>query len=290
MRGNIPAYDIEAPSSLSDALQRLADEPGAWTPFAGGTDLMVVLEMGRLPVGRYLSILGLPELDGISVGDDEVRLGANTTYREIRDHAVLADEFPMLVRAAIETGAIAIQNRGTLGGNIMNASPAADSPPALLAYDASVELVSVRGTRRVRYEDFHTGYKQTVKQKDELLSAVVLPRRSSGARSNWLHHYEKVGTRSWQAISKVCFAGLARVEGGVVVTCRVGLGAVQPVPALASSLMAAMVGQPVGEALVKVAQDAILADVKPIDDIRSTAAYRARVARNLAGVFARSLS
>jgi CO/xanthine dehydrogenase FAD-binding subunit len=290
VRANIPAYDIEAPSSLSDALQRLADEPGAWTPFAGGTDLMVVLEMGRLPVGRYLSILGLPELDGITVTDDEVRLGANTTYRDIRDHGLLVDEFPMLVRAAIETGAIAIQNRGTLGGNIMNASPAADSPPALLAYDASVELVSVRGTRRVRYEDFHVGYKQTVKAKDELLSAIVLPRRSSGASADWRHHYEKVGTRSWQAISKVCFAGLARIENGVVVTCRVGLGAVQPVPALASSLMAAMVGQPVGDGLVRIAQEAIAADVKPIDDIRSTAAYRSRVARNLAGAFARSLS
>lgn len=287
MRGNIPAYDIEAPSSLADALQRLADEPGGWTPFAGGTDLMVVLEMGRLPVGRYLSILGLPELEGVVVGDDEVRLGANTSYREIRDHAVLQDEFPMLVRAAIETGAIAIQNRGTLGGNIMNASPAADSPPALLAYDASVELVSVRGTRRVRYQDFHVGYKQTVKAKDELLSAIILPRRAEG---DWRHHYEKVGTRSWQAISKVCFAGLARVESGVVTTCRVGLGAVQPVPALASSLMAAMVGQPVGDGLVKLAQAAIAADVKPIDDIRSTAAYRARVAKNLAGVFAGSLS
>jgi len=287
VRGNIPAYDIEAPSSLSDALQRLADEPGAWTPFAGGTDLMVVLEMGRLPVGRYLSILGLPELDGISVGDDEVRLGANTTYREIRDHAVLADEFPMLVRAAIETGAIAIQNRGTLGGNIMNASPAADSPPALLAYDASVELVSVRGTRRVRYEGFHTGYKQTVKAKDELLSAIILPRRAEG---DWRHHYEKIGTRSWQAISKVCFAGLARVESGRVVTCRVGLGAVQPVPALATSLMSALAGQPTGDGLVALAKAAIAADVKPIDDIRSTAAYRNRVAQNLAGVFARSLS
>lgn len=302
MRANIPAYDIEAPSSLSDALQRLADEPGAWTPFAGGTDLMVVLEMGRLPVGRYLSLIGLPELDGLTVGDDEVRLGANTTYRDIRDHALLVDEFPMLVRAAIETGAIAIQNRGTLGGNIMNASPAADSPPALLAYDASVELVSVRGTRRVRYQDFHVGYKQTVKARDELLSAIILPRRAAGPLAtgdasgglgqpaSWRHHYEKVGTRSWQAISKVCFAGLARVEDGVVVTCRVGLGAVQPVPALASSLMAALVGQPVGEGLVKVAQEAIAADVKPIDDIRSTAAYRMRVARNLAGAFARSLS
>lgn len=287
MRGNIPAYDIEAPSSLADALQRLAHEPGVWTPFAGGTDLMVVLEMGRLPIGRYLSILGLAELEGIAVGDDEVRLGANTSYREIRDHAVLQDEFPMLVRAAVETGAIAIQNRGTLGGNIMNASPAADSPPALLAYDASVELVSVRGTRRVRYEGFHTGYKQTVKAKDELLSAIILPRRAEG---DWRHHYEKIGTRSWQAISKVCFAGLARVESGRVVTCRVGLGAVQPVPALATSLMSALAGKPTGDGLVALAKAAIAADVKPIDDIRSTAAYRNRVAQNLAGVFARSLS
>ena len=287
MRGNVPAYDFEVPSTLDEVLRRLSEEPGVWTPFAGGTDLMVVLEMGRLPVGRYLSVLGLRELEGIEVGDHEIKLGATTTYRQVRDNPTLQREFPMLVRAAIETGAIAIQNRGTLGGNIMNASPAADSPPALLAYDASVELVSVRGTRRIRYQDFHTGYKKTLKERDELLSAVVLPRRPEG---DWRFLYEKVGTRSWQAISKVCFAGLARVEGGVVAECRVGLGAVQPVPALASSLMTALVGQPVGDALVQAAEAAISVDVAPIDDIRSTAVYRRRVAKNLAGLFARSLS
>lgn len=287
MRGDIPSYDLEVPASLSVALTLLHDEPGVWTPFAGGTDLMVVLEMGRLPVGRFLSVLGLAELSGVTVTANEVRLGANTTYRQVRDHGLIREEFPMLAQAAIESGAIAIQNRGTLGGNIMNASPAADSPPALLAYDATVELVSVRGTRRVRYQDFHTGYKQTVREKDELLQAIILPRRAAG---DWRHFYQKVGTRSWQAISKVCFAGLARVEDGVVKECRVGLGAVQPVPALATSLMAALVGQPVGEVLGTAAEAAIEADVKPIDDIRSTAVYRSRVAKNLAGLFARSLS
>lgn len=287
MRGDVPAYALEVPGSLDEALAWMAEAPGEWRPFAGGTDLMVVLEMGRLPPGRYLSVLGLAELDGVVVGEREVRLGANTTYRQVRDHAVLQAEFPMLVQAAVESGAIAIQNRGTLGGNIMNASPAADSPPALLAYDAEVELVSrAGGTRRVRYQDFHTGYKQTVKQPDELLAAVVLPRRAPG---DWRQLYEKVGTRSWQAISKVCFAGLARIEGGRVAECRVGLGAVRAVPALATSLMAALVAQPVGDALVEAAATAIEADVSPIDDIRSTAAYRRRVSKNLAAEFARSL-
>ncbi len=117
-------------------------EPDVWKPFAGGTDLMVLLEAGKLPHRKFLSIWHLPELRGIEVTPEHVTLGAVTTYTQVRRHELLADEFPLLCRAAAETGSIATQNRGTLGGNIANASPAADSPPALLVYDAELELVS----------------------------------------------------------------------------------------------------------------------------------------------------
>jgi CO/xanthine dehydrogenase FAD-binding subunit len=285
MRGHIPSYHLEVPRSLDDALTRLSDEPGVWTPFAGGTDLMVVLEMGRLPVGRFLSILGLPELSGVTVTDTHVKIGANATYRDIRDHALLGREFPMLVQAAVESGAIAIQNRGTLGGNVMNASPAADSPPALLAYGASVELVSKAGTRTLPYAEFHLAYKQTQRRPDELLQAVILPRRDG----DWRHFYEKVGTRSWQAISKVCFAGLAHMKGKTLLEARVGLGAIKPVPALATHLMGTLAGEGVTPMLAVAAKAAIARDVAPIDDIRSTAVYRRTVAQNLAAAFVSSL-
>src|SRR5262249_16812439 len=149
-------------------------------------------------------IWNLKELRGIEVTEDQVALGALTTYTEVQEHPIMQKEFPMLCQAAKETGGIAIQNRGTLGGNIVNASPAADSPPPLLAYDAELELISKSGARRIPYSKFHRGYKQMDINPDELLRAIHLPR----AQAERFHYYRKVGTRKAQAISKVCFAGM----------------------------------------------------------------------------------
>ena len=159
MRAYVPAYDLRVPGSLSEALALFAREPGVWQPFAGGTDLMVLLEAGKLSHKRFLSLAKLSELRGIEVTSGAVILGALTTYTEVQQHPVLHAEFPLLCTAARETGSIATQNRGTLGGNIVNASPAADSPPALLVYDAEIELISEHGVRWLPYQGFHTGYK-----------------------------------------------------------------------------------------------------------------------------------
>src|SRR5688500_2928847 len=142
MRAYIPSYQLTTPTSLADVLSLLANEPGIWKPFAGGTDLMVLLEAGKLDHRNYINIWNLNELRGIDVTDSHVTLGALTTYTDVQENPILRREFPMLCQAASETGGLAIQNRGTLGGNIINASPAADSPPALLAYDAEIELLS----------------------------------------------------------------------------------------------------------------------------------------------------
>src|SRR5258706_6456024 len=159
MRAHVPSYHLVTPTSLPDALATLAREPGVWQPFAGGTDLMVLLESGKLPHKNYLNIWNLAALRGIEVSTEHVTLGALTTYTDVQAHTTLRDEFPMLCQAASETGGLAIQNRGTLGGNIVNASPAADSPPALLAYDAEIELTSLQGSRWIPYRGFHKGYK-----------------------------------------------------------------------------------------------------------------------------------
>src|SRR5919205_273992 len=224
MRAYLPEYELVVPRTLDEALALLRDEPGVWRPFAGGTDLMVVLEAGRLEHRKYFSIAHLKELRGVEESGGFFNIGALTTYSDVRRSEALAREFPMLVDAARETGGVAIQNRGTVGGNIANASPAADTPPALLAYGAEVELVSAGGTRRVDYSEFHTGYRQTVMRPDELIAAVLLPRPPAGAR----HFYRKVGTRRAQAISKVCFAALAEAEGGTLNEVRVALGSVAP--------------------------------------------------------------
>ncbi|HEX8188675.1 MAG TPA: FAD binding domain-containing protein, partial [Pyrinomonadaceae bacterium] len=217
MRAYLPSYEMVVPRTLEEALALLGEGPGVWRPFAGGTDLMVLLEAGRLEHRKFFSIRHLKELRGVAEADGAVRVGALTTYADVRRSEPLSRHFPMLGQAARETGGIAIQNRGTVGGNIANASPAADTPPALLAYGAEVELVSAEGARRVPYEGFHTGYKQTVMRADELIAAVILPKPREGAR----HFYRKVGTRRAQAISKVCFAALAEVEGESLAEARV---------------------------------------------------------------------
>src|SRR5262249_53505242 len=144
----------------------------------------------------------------------------------VQNHDVLQKEFPMLCQAARETGGIAIQNRGTIGGNIVNASPAADSPPAFLAYDAELELVSKSGTRAIPYSKFHGGYKQMDIRTDELLRAIHLPR----ATTDRFHYYRKVGTRKAQAISKVCFAAVGQLADDHIAHIRIALGSVAPIP------------------------------------------------------------
>lgn len=277
MRSCVPQYQMEAPRNLADALKRMAQEPGAWRPLAGGTDLMVLLEAGKLPHRRFLSIWKLPELRGIEVTPDYVTMGALTTYSEVRRHELLAREFPLLCRAAAETGGIATQNRGTLGGNIANASPAADSPPGLFAYDAELELVSARGARWVAFHGFWKGYKKLELREDELIRGIRLPRK----KTEWTHFYRKVGTRRAQAISKVCFAGAALHESGKIADVRIALGSVAPVVLRAVETENVLRGEKLGPALVRSAEETLSREIAPIDDIRSTARYRLRVAQNL---------
>lgn len=268
---------MKSPRDLADALSLLSDEPGVWRPFAGGTDLMVLLEAGLLAQKKFVSIWNLAELKGIEATDEHVTLGALTTYAEVQRSEILREEFPMLCDAARETGGIAIQNRGTLAGNIANASPAGDSPPALIIYDAGLELVSTEGTRRVPYVDFHTGYKQTIMRADELISRIFLPRNTKG----WRQYYRKVGTRKAQAISKVCFAGAIRMEGNKVEDVRVALGSVAPMVVRCHRTEAVLRGKQFESDVIKAARAELMKEIVPIDDIRSTANYRLRVAANL---------
>jgi CO/xanthine dehydrogenase FAD-binding subunit len=285
MRAYVPAYQLISPADLSEALNVLAKKDGVWQPFAGGTDLMVLLEAGKLPHKNYLNIWNLSELRGIEVTDNQVTLGALTTYTEIQDHEILRAEFPMLCQAASETGGLAIQNRGTLGGNVVNGSPAADSPPALLAYDAELELVSNKGSRTVAYHSFHTGYKQMNIRPDELLRAIRLPRESKG-RS---HYYRKVGTRKAQAISKVCFAGAARMEGDRIAEIRIALGSVAPIPIRCVQTESALRNRIVNQETLSAARSALTAEIAPIDDLRSSRSYRLRVSLNLLEDFVQGL-
>jgi CO/xanthine dehydrogenase FAD-binding subunit len=285
MRSYLPAYDLRTPASLDEALQLFANEPGAWRPFAGGTDLMVLLEAGKLAQQRFINVWHLPELRGIEANDDYVTLGAMTTYTQIQQHPILRAEFPLLCAAASVTGSIAIQNRGTIGGNIANASPAGDSLPALLVYEAELELVSAQGTRWTAYRGFHTGYKTTMMRADELIKAIRLPRTTTG----WQQHTRKVGTRKAQAIAKVCVAGLAQVEDNLIKDVRLAFGSVAPLPVRVAQTESVLRGQALNASMIETAHQVLISELKPIDDVRSTAGYRAQVASNLLAEFLRSL-
>ena len=283
MRAFLPAYEMETPRDLAAALERMAAEPDVWRAFAGGTDLMVLLEAGKLPHKKFLNIWNLAEMRGIVVSAEHVTLGALTTYSEVRRHDILAREFPSLCRAALETGSVATQNRGTLGGNIANASPAADSPPALIVYGAEIEIVSAGGARWVPYASFHTGYKKMNLQAGEVIRSIRLARpRSAGLKQ----YFRKVGTRRAQAISKICFAAAGRVEAGRIAEVRIALGSVAPTVLRAVRAEELLRGQrPEDAVLLLAAQDALGAEIAPIDDMRSTGRYRRHVARNLLAEF-----
>ena len=285
MRGNPDAHKIIAPGTLAAVLDLLAATPGEWTPIAGGTELMVAHAAGRLAAPKLVSLWGIRELRFISKGAESMTIGAGATFRDLRGDASIAANLPLLAKAASWIGSIANQSRATVGGNLVNGSPAADSSPALLVYDAEVELVSVRGRRRIPYSEFHTGYKRNAMTHDELLFAVHLPLRFARHRQ----YLRKVGTRRAMAISKVALAGTAIVEEGVISELRLAAASLAAFPARLHQTEATLLGKTIDSHSIELARDALLAEAKPIDDIRSTAEYRKRVAANLLEEFLEEL-
>jgi len=262
---------VVSPSSLVEAYVAMAEFPPA-RPIAGGTDLMVALtgELGE-PPERIVDLWRLDELRGISADGEALTIGALTTYTEIRRSALCREHLPGLVQAAATIGATQIQNRGTLGGNIANASPAGDTLPVLLAMDATFSLGSIRGERIVRAADFWTDYRRTALQPDELLLRIRVP-LADGQEMR----YRKVGTRRAQAISKVVLALAWREIPGVQgwTDVRVALGSVAATPIRATATEAAMEGRwPIPETADQAAET-LAGEIHPIDDVRSTAEYR----------------
>ena len=290
MRSDVARFDLSAPPTLEAVLARLAAEPGRHALIAGGTELMVALNTGRLASQSLLSIQHLLELRFIRVTADVVQIGAGSTFTDIRRNETIAAELPLLVHAASWTGSIANQNRGTIGGNICNASPAADTPPALLVYDASITLLSARGERTIPYSEFHLSYKRIALEPDEIVYSVGVPRIQTG----WRQYIRKVGTRNAQAISKTAIAGAARVQGNRIEDIRIGAASLADRPLRCVGTEAALRGRSLDpDALdntVRAGRAALAREAMPIDDIRSTAMYRTAVAENLLEEFVRQLA
>ena len=282
MRGFADDHLITIPTSLEHALELLSSPSQKWIPLSGGTDLMVLHESGILKPSSFLALWGLSEIKKIEISANEVAIGSGVSYSELRENLQIQSMFPMITSAAAVTGAIAIQNRGTLGGNIANASPAADTPPALIAYDAKIELVSSSGVRRIDYDRFHTGYKKTAMKPDELISKIILPVR----KELWHSEYRKVGTRSAQAISKTIFAGsLNFAPTGKVAQIRLAFGSVGPTVIRARTAEAALSGKDINHNSIELALKGLNIDIAPIDDIRSTKEYRLKVSKNILEAF-----
>jgi CO/xanthine dehydrogenase FAD-binding subunit len=286
MRGNADFHELISPANLAGVLAQLSAEPDTWTPIAGGTELMVAHAAGRLNATRLINLWGLPELDFIRVTDNSIAIGGGVTFGHIRKNEVIERDFPLLSKAASWIGAIANQSRATIAGNIVNGSPAADAPPALLAYDAEIELVSERGTRRIPYAAFHLGYKRSVLNPDELVLALHVSRRFT----NHKQYLRKVGTRKAMAITKVALAATAIVEDGVITEVLLAAASVADRPVRLLATEGSLLGMPLTSETMKAARDALLSEVHPIDDIRSTAEYRRQVAANLLEEFLHELS
>jgi xanthine dehydrogenase small subunit len=256
------------PRSLADALKMLRDE-APLVPLAGCTDLYVSLNFGTLNDSRFLDLWRLPRLRTIEMRGDLMSIGALATHAELIRSPLVRRRLPMLAAAAREIGGVQIQNRGTLGGNVANASPAGDTLPVLAAADAIVVLASAAATRRVPFTAFYTGYRQTVRRADELIVALEIP----AVRGRQV--FRKVGTRAAQAISKVVVAAVVGDEP------RIALGSVAPTVVRARRTEAALAAG----ASIEEVQQTLIDEIAPIDDLRSTAEYRRRVAANLVARF-----
>ena len=285
MRGDPHSHEFLATASLAAVLDQLAAQPGHWTPFAGGTEIMVQHAACRLQPTHFLNIWALEDLRGISVTPHSARIGAGVTFTEIRQHPTLSADFPLLAQAASWIGSIANQSRATLAGNIVNGSPAADAPPALLVYDATIELVSATGSRTLPYADFHTGYKRSLLRPDELVLAIHLPRRFALHAS----YLRKVGTRKAMAVTKVALAATAIPHDNQIHEIRLAAASLADRPIRLLATEAALLHQPLTQATIAAAQAALRLEAQPISDIRSTAQYRTQVAVNLLTEFLASL-
>jgi xanthine dehydrogenase small subunit len=268
MRTALSSLELVEPRSLTHALELMRGRQPV-VPLAGCTDVYVLLNAGHPPGTRYLNLWGLDALRGIELADGVLSIGALTTFSEIIKSPVVRKRVPILAAAAREIGAVQIQNRATLAGNVANGSPAGDSLPVLAVAEAVVVVRSAKGERRIPFNGFYTGYRKTRRRPDELITAIEIPVVEG---RQW---FRKVGTRAAQAISKVVMAGVRgtnpKVAFGSVAETVVRATRTEGVLAAGGS--------------IDDAEAALAKELVPIDDIRSTAAYRRQVACNLLRAF-----
>ena len=263
MRTATNALELQRPRTLDEALQMLRDDSEI-VPLAGCTDLYVAVNFGTLSGSKFLDLWPLEPLRRIRLSNGTLTIGALATYTEIIRSRHVKRHLPMLVDSARQIGGPQIQNRGTIGGNIANASPAGDALPVLSAADAVIVLRSAADERRVPFNEFYTGYRKSVRRPDELIVAVEVPPVSG---QQW---FRKVGTRAAQAISKIVMAGVRDARP------RIAIGSVAPTVVRVPRTEEALANGSIDDAA-----EILASEIAPIDDVRSTAEYRRTVTVNL---------
>lgn len=264
MRTATSTLELRRPRTVNEALRLLRDDTDL-IPLAGCTDLYVAVNFGTLPGARFLDLWPLEPLRRITVVNEVLVLGALATYTDIIRSRHVRNFLPMLIESARQIGGLQIQNRGTIGGNIANASPAGDTLPVFAAADAVIVLRSTNGERRVPFNEFYTGYRKSVRRSDELIVAVEI------SRQNGAQWFRKVGTRAAQAISKIVVAAVRDARP------RIAFGSVAPTVIRLPKTEAALAsGGSIDDAV-----NILEREIAPIDDVRSTADYRRRVSANL---------
>lgn len=278
MRGDAKSMTVLSPRSAAEAVKTYAKVPHA-LPIAGGTDLMVGWNLGQMNGRAVLDLSRISEWRGIKAVSDGVDLGSLVTHSEIQANRVLRTRFPLLVAACATVGAAQIQNRGTIGGNVANASPAGDTFPALAVYEATVRVLGPNGRRAVPISEIFAGVKKTTLKPGELIEAIFLP---FPEKTPTRGVFRKVGTRAAQAISKTMFAGLIWTSRkGEVTEARLAFGSLAPTVKRLYAAEAFLKGRRLEPVAIAAAAELLTNDVSPIDDIRSTREYRLVVSRNL---------
>ena len=258
------------PASLPEAVALFGMNGGKVPIVAGGTDIVVQWRAGAIDPPGFIDISSVPEILAIEEEKGSIVIGAGVTHARIASNEAVLAHLPVLARACLSIGAVQIQNRGTIGGNVMNASPAGDTLPVALACGASMCAAGVKGERWIPVEEFYTGYRRTSLAPDEMLAKIRFPKRDSKETAG----FYKVGTRRAQAISKVAMCARARIRHGGIEWIRIALGSVAPTVVRCPGTEALLAGKAINAALIDLARRSIMDEVHPIDDVRSTADYR----------------
>ena len=273
----LPEIEYIRVSELDEALRLLSRKEDAKV-LAGGTDLVVDMKIGRYRPKTVIDISGIKSLRYVIDEGDKVRIGALTKMQDIVESPVVREKLPLLAEAVSMLGSWQIRNMATVGGNLCNASPAADSAPPLLAHEAKIKLTSIEGTREIPITEFFTGPRKTVMYKTEILQEVVVPYDADFARS---YSYVKVGRRNSFTLSVVAVATVLKVRNRSIEDVRVALNAVAPTPVRARSVESFLKGREAGSEVIEKASELVLSDISPISDVRASAEYRKHLSRVL---------